>query len=97
MIEKYTLAQLEQCNDAAALSKELVRTWLSEYMFNGEGEPSTIEQAVVYFSNYDEHKIHSRPLLFEKISGFGLTISQSDTELSELLWEANIIINGSLP
>ncbi|MCR8559282.1 hypothetical protein KXD93_16615 [Mucilaginibacter sp. BJC16-A38] len=96
LIEKYTLAQLEQCNDAAALSKELVRTWLNEYMFNGTGEPSTIEHAVEYFSNYDEHKIHSRPLLFEKISGFGLAISQSDSELSDLLWESNITINGSL-
>jgi hypothetical protein len=96
LIEKYTLAQLEQCNDSAALSKELVRTWLNEYMFKGKDAQEIIEHAVEYFSNYDEHKIHSRPLLFEKISQFGLSISQSKSELSDLLWEANIVINNTL-
>ncbi|WEA00097.1 SDH family Clp fold serine proteinase [Mucilaginibacter sp. SJ] len=94
LIEKYTLAQLEQCNDAAALSKELVQTWLAQYMFEGSGDNKIIEQAVIYFSNYDEHKIHSRPLLFEKINGFNLKIEQSKGELSDLLWESYILVNG---
>lgn len=94
LIEKYTLDQLEQCGDAASLSRELVETWLHQYMFNGKGNPELISHAVNYFSDYDEHKIHSRPLLFEKIKGFGLTIEQSKGELSELLWESYILLGG---
>lgn len=94
LIEKYTLDQLEQCNDAAELSKELVKTWLTQYMFKAKGDEKTITSAVDYFSNYDEHKIHSRPLLFEKINSFGLSVTQSDENLSTLLWEAYILLNG---
>jgi hypothetical protein len=94
LLEKYTLDQLEQCNDVADLSKELVKTWLSQYMFAGIANEEGISKTVNYFSDYDEHKIHSRPLLFEKISGFGLAISQSEGELSALLWEAYIVLNG---
>jgi len=94
LLEKYTLAQLEQCNDSAELSQKLVKTWLSEYMFLGNGDEALINTAVTYFSNYDEHKLHSRPLLFEKIKGFGLNISQSDGQLSELLWESYILLTG---
>jgi hypothetical protein len=94
LIEKYTLDQLEQCNDAAALSKELVKTWLHQYMFDNKNNDEIIDKAVDYFSNYDEHKIHSRPLLFEKIHDFGLKITQSTDELSALLWESYILIGG---
>ena len=32
LIEKYTLELLEQCEDAGNLSKELITTWLGEYL-----------------------------------------------------------------
>lgn len=94
LIEKYTLSLLEQCNDADLLSKQLVSAWITNYMLKGVGNAETIENAVTYFSNYDAHKTHSRPLFYEKIKGFGLNIEQSNDELSKLLWEANIVLNG---
>ena len=53
-----------------------------------------IEVVVNFFSNYDTHLTHSRPLVFNKIKDFGLIISEADGELKDLLWEVYILING---
>jgi len=95
LIEKYTLDLLELCDDSEKLSKELVSNWIRKYMLkNKEIKPRSIKKAVDFFSNYDKHLIHSRPLLFEKINNFGLNITLADKELQVLLWEAYILLNG---
>jgi hypothetical protein len=94
LIEKYTLDQLEQCNDAANLSKELVKSWLTEYMFEGNVDSDQIDVIVNYFSSYDDHKTHSRPLIYDKLKNFGLIIEQSDESLTTLLWEIFIMLSG---
>ena len=95
LIEKYTLDLLELCEDSEKLSRTLVSDWLHKYMFEGKkGSSKYIRKAVHYFSNYDEHLLHSRPLVFSKISNFNLQIEISDSTLSPLLWEAFILING---
>ena len=53
-----------------------------------------IQQAVKYFSNYDEHLIHTRPLSIQKLSKLGLNIKPADETLQDLMWEAYILING---
>jgi hypothetical protein len=95
LIEKYSIALLEQCEDALNLSKALVTKWLADYMLNdGTDHKKQISDAVEYFSNYDEHKTHSRPLNLSKISQFNLAIAQADSDLAELLWEAHLLIDG---
>ena len=95
LIEKYSLDLLELCDDSEKLAKELVTTWLHQYMFKDQkGVNRKIEDAVKYFSNYDEHLIHSRPLPLEKLQAFNLKIEIADDKLTELLWEAYILING---
>jgi len=95
LIEKYSLDLLELCEDSEKLAKELVSTWLKEYMFKGEKNVGRkIRKAVSYFSNYDEHLIHSRPLSLDKLSGFNLKIELADGTLQDLLWEAYILLNG---
>lgn len=95
LIEKYTIDLLEQCEDALNLSKILVSSWLKEFMLKDEQDHGEeIKKVVEYFSNYDEHLTHSRPLTFAKISGFGLAISEADPKLAELLWEAYTLIIG---
>jgi hypothetical protein len=49
---------------------------------------------VTFFSNYDEHLLHARPLLFAKLQKLNLAISVVDGELQDLLWEAYILINS---
>ena len=95
LIEKYSLELLELCDDSEKLSKELVSTWLKKYMFYGEkGADKKIKKAVSYFSDYDTHLMHSRPLPMEKLTAFGLKIELADDKLQDLLWEAYILLNG---
>lgn len=95
LIEKYSLDLLELCDDSEKLSRELVSNWIKQYMFkNKTGKSRIIKKAVEFFSNYDKHLLHSRPLLFEKVERFGLNISIADDKLQPLLWEAYIVLNG---
>ncbi len=95
LIEKYSLELLELCEDSEKLSKELVSTWLGKYMFkNDKKVKKKIEKAVSYFSDYDKHLMHSRPIPMEKLSEFCLTIERADETLEPLLWEAYILLNG---
>lgn len=93
LIQKYTLHLLELCEDAEKLSKELVANWLTSKMLRGKDEKE-IKSVVDFFSAYDTHLAHSRPLLFSKISGFGLNISIPDAKVQQLMWEIYLHING---
>src|SRR3989344_1474586 len=95
LIEKYTLPLLEICDDSEKLSKELVKTWLKSYMFFGQKNAGKkVAQIVKYFSDYDKHLTHARPISIEKLQKYKLTISYSENELSELLWELHIMLMG---
>ena len=94
LIEQYSLDLLELCDDSEKLSKELVTDWLTEYMFAGERKKKRITNIVEYFSNYDKHLLHSRPLLFKKLRALELKISIAEKPLSKLIWEAYIMLNG---
>lgn len=64
-------------------------------MFEGKkGFSKLISKAVVFFSNYDEHLLHSRPLVFPRISQYGLKVELGDPILSSLMWESFILLNG---
>lgn len=94
LIEKYSLDLLELCDDSEKLAKELVSSWLKKYMFKNEDAEDKIRKAVSYFSDYDTHLLHSRPLPIEKLTEFGLKIELADDKLQDLLWEAHILLNG---
>src|SRR3989344_2275034 len=94
LIEKYSLELLELCEDSEKLSKDLVSAWLKKYMFKGEKVDKKIKKAVSYFSDYDTHLMHSRPLPIDKLTAFGLKIELADDTLQDLLWEAYILLNG---
>lgn len=94
LIEKYSLDLLELCDDSEKLSKELVTDWLTEYMYSGEEKKKEIEDIVDYFSSYDKHLMHSRPLLFKKLKALNIKIEIADKPLRKLIWEAYIMLNG---
>ena len=94
LIEKYSLDLLELCDDSEKLSKELVTDWLTEYMYSNEKKDVQIEEIVDYFSSYDKHLMHSRPLLFKKLKSLHLKIKIADKPLRKLIWEAYIMLNG---
>ena len=95
LIEKYSLELLELCEDSEKLSTELVTDWLKKYMFREKKDvDKKIKEAVKYFSNYDEHLIHTRPLSINKLSNLELNIKTADKVLQDLMWEAYILISG---
>ncbi len=95
LIEKYTLDLLEICEDSEKLSKELVSNWITNFMLKGKEKfEGQIKASVDFFSNYDTHLLHSRPLVISKLEQFDLNIYQANDDLSELIWEAYVHING---
>jgi hypothetical protein len=95
LIEKHSLELLEICDDSLKLSKELATEWLQEFMFAGKTESEAlIEEAVEFFSDYDQHKTHARPLTPQKLARFNLRITEAEPALRDLLREAHILING---
>lgn len=95
LIEKYSLDLFELCEDSEKLSKELVASWLKSYMFLGvRNNGAKIKKVASFFSDYNTHKLHSRPLTPDKLSGFGLKIEVAENPLRDLLWEAYILLSG---
>ena len=95
LIEKHSLELLEICDDSLKLSKELACEWMREFMFAAdEAKNDQINAAVDYFSDYDEHKTHARPLTLHKLGRFNLRITHAEQPLRDLLREAHILING---
>lgn len=97
LIEKYSLELLEICEDSEKLSKALVTRWLKDFMFAGDKSAKTgklISKAVKFFSEYDRHLMHSRPLTYDKLNGLGLKINVASEPLAGLLWEVFIQLNG---
>ena len=94
LIEKYSIHLLELCDDLAKLSEQLVSNWLEAYMFKSQRSKAKIKKIVKYFSNYDAHLLHSRPITFDKLHDLGLTVHQADEKLNPLLWETYILLNG---
>jgi hypothetical protein len=95
LIEKYSLDLLEICEDSEKLSKELVSNWITDFMLKGkEKHQGQVKDSVEYFSDYDTHLLHSRPLVISKLKKFDLNIYQSEDPLTELIWEAYVHING---
>ncbi|MBL0739924.1 SDH family Clp fold serine proteinase [Chryseolinea lacunae] len=95
LLQKLDLHLLEICEDADKLSKQLVTTWLTNYMFAGKQDVETVRitEIVEYFSSYDDHMTHSRPLHYGKIAQLGVMINQPTGRLRDLIWETFILIN----
>lgn len=95
LIEKHSLEILEICDDSLKLSKELACEWMEQYMFAGAaGKKEIVERAVDYFSDYDTHKTHSRPLTFSKLEKFGLNVIVAEPVLARLMREVHVLITG---
>lgn len=62
LLSKYDLHTFEICRSAEELSKELAQNWLSTYMLKCPASDPRVVGAVEFFSNYDIHKSHGRPI-----------------------------------
>ena len=95
MIEKYSLELFEICESAEKLSEELVAQWLFQYMFMKEkGAKNKAKDIAAFFSQFNLHHTHSRSITLRKLEEFEMDVTFANTNLSKLLWEAYIVING---
>lgn len=75
MLQQYGPDLLVQSENVLALSQEIVRNWLSAYMFNGEADgPDRAKKIAGWLANHKNFKIHGRYLNREQLRDQGLKI-----------------------
>lgn len=85
-------ALLIQCDNAIALSKQLVTDWLSRYMFRAAADGAARAGRVAhYLSSHATFKSHGRRVKLEHLTreDFGLSLHnlRDDPELYSRIWE----------
>lgn len=87
LLNRYTPGLLSQCEVSVDLSKELVRRWLSEYMFQGEPDNSKADDIAEWLSQHAHHKSHGRHISSEELREMGLVVDEleADPELQDLV------------
>ena len=71
ILPQYGPALLVECQDALALSKQLVERWLTKYMFKGKRSPAAKVAKVL--SDHTYFKTHARHINRDEARAFGLT------------------------
>lgn len=75
ILGQYGPALLVQCENALALSKQLVNDWLRNYMFKGKRDKKQLAEKISdYLSNQKNFKTHSRHIDRKKAKKIGLII-----------------------
>ena len=87
MLGQYGPDVLEQCETALSLSRELVGTWLTAYMFAGRRDRNRRARSVSgWLSRHTTFKSHGRHLSRGALQERGLVVSplEDDEELQDL-------------
>lgn len=101
LISGYSLHLIELCKDAEALSRELARDWLSQYMLKCSPDDPRVMDIVSYFASYDTHKSHGRSIGIKQARSQGLRITElkRGTKLSNLVRslhdQSRLLLNSS--
>ena len=75
MLSQYGPDLIEQAHTALALSRSLVKTWLSSYMFKGRQDAEEQAKAVSdWLADHRHFKSHSRHLTRDDLSNKGMTV-----------------------
>lgn len=86
MLSQYGPDLIEQAHTALALSRSLVKTWLSTYMFKGQDEAEKRAKDVSdWLADHRHFKSHGRHLTRDSLSKKGMTIVplECDPELQD--------------
>lgn len=95
LLQKYDLHIFEICKDAEERGKQLVGDWLKAYMFKDQANTEKkIADIVTFFSDYDTHKSHARPIFITDAQKIGLDVENlsSNPELRKKVWELFLCI-----
>ena len=84
MLNQYGPDLLAQCEFALEMSKELVRTWLVEFMFKDEDDGiQKAEDISVWLAGHKAFKSHSRHLSRSELKSRGLNIQPLEDDSTE--------------
>ena len=89
MLSQYGPALLVRCQDQIDFGRELVKSWLTEYMFNGESSefPSTISEYLSNHSNFKTHGKHINALTAREL-GLKIDLLEDDQVLQDKVLSA---------
>lgn len=84
---QYPPGLLTLCDSSLALTKELVETWLADYMFNGEKDANTKATKLASYLAKSSHHTHGRPLMRDQLRAEGLLVDdlEDDGTLQDLV------------
>ena len=88
IVGKYHPTFLSSCEHAIALSKEIVKKWLEQGMFNGDPKAKSKANAIVRaLSSQDHNREHARHIHAERCKELGLNVSclEDDQEFQDLV------------
>ena len=87
MLSQYGPDLLVQCESALDMSRDLVRTWLETYMFQGvEDRSEKAEEISAWLAGHDNFKSHSRHIPRTEVEDRNLAVSrlEDDQRLQDL-------------
>lgn len=91
LLNKYTIGLLRECKNSMNLARELAKTWLETYMFEGDGSSANPENITEFFASHTGTLSHSRAILIDKCIELGLKVvdlrDPQHKELSDKIWE----------
>lgn len=85
-LQQYGPALLEQCEHALALSKELVSTWLANWMLRRSKRPKIQSERIANaLANHERLRTHARPLDADYLRSLGMKIEslEADQQLQD--------------
>jgi hypothetical protein len=93
---------LAQCDNASALAKNLVKDWLTKYMFNGVADGAARADAIATFlSDHSYFKSHGRCIKLEHLLDKGVEVSNLRDDanfyraVSELYCAVDILLSNT--
>ena len=87
MLSQYGPALLKQCENALALSEELVSEWLARWMFTGRPDAEQTARSIAsQLRDHASFKSHGRHITRERAEGMGLNILplEADQQFQDL-------------
>lgn len=87
MLSQYGPDLLVRCETALAMSRELVKTWLQNYMFRGKSDASKRAEAIAkWFADHKGFRSHSRHISRSDLEEKGLVVVrlENDEALQDL-------------
>lgn len=81
MLQQYGPDLLVQCQSALDMSRDLVRTWLENYMFKGQADSTErAESAAERLADHVHFKSHSRHIPRDGVVSLGLTTVELEAD-----------------